>query len=148
MKFNVEKLKQISRPLTQSERDEMKYRNENREWLALSAKFALSVREILRTDHISQTELASRMGVSCAQVTKLLSGKENIGLQTIAKVEKALGKKLVTFNIDEEDSVPTSTQYVFTQVISIPTLTQTKSFSCQASTTKSVSSLFSNNILV
>jgi ribosome-binding protein aMBF1 (putative translation factor) len=96
MKFNVEKLKQISRPLTQSERDEMKYRNENREWLALSAKFALSVREILRTDHISQTELASRMGVSCAQVTKLLSGKENIGLQTIAKVEKALGKKLVT----------------------------------------------------
>ncbi|MDE6424359.1 MAG: helix-turn-helix transcriptional regulator [Muribaculaceae bacterium] len=98
MKFNVEKMKAISRPMTQSERQEIESRNENRDWLALSAKFALLLRHILRTENMTQTELAARMGVSCVQITKLLSGKENIGLQTIAKVEKALGRNLVTFS--------------------------------------------------
>ena len=102
MKFNVEKLKDIARPMTQEERQEIEFRNENRGWLTLSAKFALSVRQILRTEKITQTELASRMGVTCAQITKILSGKENLGLQTIAKVEKALGRSLITFSADSK----------------------------------------------
>lgn len=113
MKFNVDKLKQISRPMTPSEQQEIEDRKDNREWLALSVQFALSVRQILRTENISQTELASRMGVSCAQITKLLSGKENVGLQTIAKVEKALGCKLVTFAGEEAAAAPARVQYVF-----------------------------------
>ena len=79
------------------ERQEISFRNENRDWLALSAKFALTVRHILRSEKITQTELASRMGVSCVQVSKILSGKENIGLQTIAKIERALDRSIVTF---------------------------------------------------
>ena len=102
MKFYIEKMKSLSRQMTQSERQEIDYRNENREWLALSAKFALLLRQILRTEKMTQTELAERMGVSCAQLTKLLSGKENIGLQTIAKVEKALHRSLVTFRDSTE----------------------------------------------
>jgi transcriptional regulator with XRE-family HTH domain len=102
MKFNVEKLKQISRPLTQKEQEEVAYREENQAWLDLSAKFALSVRQILRLEQITPTELASRMGVSGDHIMKLLSGKENIDMKTIAQVEKALGKRLVTFgNLDD-----------------------------------------------
>lgn len=97
MKFNVDRLKEISRPMNQEERHEIESRNENREWLALSAKFALLVRRILREEGMTQKEMARRMGVSSVQVTKLLSGKENIGLQTIAKVEKALGRGLISF---------------------------------------------------
>lgn len=97
MKFNVDKFKEISRPMSQEERQEMECRNENREWLALSAKFALLVRRILREEGMTQKEMARRMGVSSVQVTKLLSGKENIGLQTIAKVENALGRSLISF---------------------------------------------------
>lgn len=97
MKFNIEKMKEISRPLNQKEREEIDNRNENRDWLALSAKFSLLIRHILRSEKMTQKELASRMGVSSVQVTKLLSGKENIGLQTIAKVEKALGRNLIVF---------------------------------------------------
>ncbi|MDE6109196.1 MAG: helix-turn-helix domain-containing protein [Muribaculaceae bacterium] len=52
---------------------------------------------MLRTEKITQTELARRMGVSSVQVSKILSGKENIGLQTIAKIEKALDRSIVTF---------------------------------------------------
>lgn len=83
--------------MTQEERDDIDNRKTNRDWLALSAKFALTVRHILRTENMNQAELTSRMGVSTVQVSKLLSGKENIGLQTIAKVENALGRSLITF---------------------------------------------------
>lgn len=97
MKFDVDKLKKIARPMTETERMEIEEREEKREWLAISAKFALLVRQILRTEKITQKELARRMKVSCSQVTKILSGKENLSLQTIAKVEKALGQSLVKF---------------------------------------------------
>ena len=97
MKFNVEKFKQISRPMNDKEREEIDYRNENREWLALSSKFALLIRHILKTEKITQSELASKMKVSPGQVSKILSGKENLGLQTISKIEKELGRSLISF---------------------------------------------------
>lgn len=97
MKFDVDKLKKIARPMTEAERREIEEREENRDWLALSAKFALLVRQILRTEKITQKELARRMKVSCSQVTKILSGKENLSFQTISKVEHALGSSLIRF---------------------------------------------------
>ena len=102
MKFNVEKLKQISRPLTDEEKKGIEFRKENREWLAISERLALKLRGILRAESISQNELAARMKVTPAQVTKILSGKENLGLKTIAKIEKAIGRRLI--EITEEDS--------------------------------------------
>ena len=120
MKFNVEKMKEISRPMTQSERQEIESRKENGDWLALSAKFALLLRHILRTESMTQTELAARMGVSCVRISKLLSGKENIGLQTIAKVEKALGRSLVTFGDDIESADTQRPQLAPAQVLAFP----------------------------
>ncbi|MEE1087447.1 MAG: helix-turn-helix transcriptional regulator [Bacteroidaceae bacterium] len=95
MKFNVEKLKQISRPMTENEMKDIAFRRENREWLAISERLALKLRRILRTEGISQNELASRMEVTLAQVTKILSGKENLGLKTISKIENAIGQNLI-----------------------------------------------------
>lgn len=120
MKFNIEKMKEISRPMTQCERQEIESRDENRDWLAMSARFALLLRQILRKEKMTQTELAARMGVSCVRITQLLSGKENIGLQTIAKVEKALGRSLVTFSDGNIPSDSSLSQPTFTQVFSFP----------------------------
>lgn len=39
---------------------------------------------------LSKSELAKRMNVSPAQVTKIIKGKENMTLKTIAKLENAL----------------------------------------------------------
>lgn len=123
MKFNAEKLKQISRPMTDVEREEIEYREENRDWLAMSADFALSLRQILRTEHITQTELASRMGVSCAQVTKILSGKENLGLQTIAKVEKAIGRRIIHFGDEMDIDIETPSELIYSDnEAPVPTL--------------------------
>ena len=49
MKFNVEKLKQMSRPMTDEEKKDIEFRKENREWLAVSERLALKLRRILRT---------------------------------------------------------------------------------------------------
>lgn len=101
MKFNVEKLKQMSRPMTEEEKKDIDFRRENREWLAISERLALKLRRILRTEGISQNELAARMEVTPAQVTKILSGKENLGLKTISKIEKAIGQNLIEVASEE-----------------------------------------------
>lgn len=101
MKFNVEKLKQLSRPMTDEEKRDIDFRKENREWLAISERLALKLRHILRIEGISQNELATRMGVTPAQVTKILSGKENLGLKTISKIERAIGQALIEVPSDE-----------------------------------------------
>lgn len=91
MKFDVDRLKRISRPMSDAERAEIEFRDENRDWLSMSEKIALRIRYILRTEKISKSEFAERMNVTPAQVTKILSGKENLGLKTVAKIERALG---------------------------------------------------------
>lgn len=149
MNFNVEKMKEISRPMTQAERQEIEARNENRDWLALSAKFALMLRHILRTEKKTQKELAARMGVSCVQVTKILSGKENIGLQTIAKVEKALGRSLVTFQDSADTSVSTTVRFISNQVISFPVrYVQAESFAVRQQSSSTFFRLSTDKILV
>lgn len=95
MKFNVEKLKQMSRPMSDEEKKDIEFRRDNREWLAISERLALKIRGILREEGISQMDLAARMKVTPAQVTKILSGKENLGLKTICKIEKAVGRGLI-----------------------------------------------------
>lgn len=104
MKFNVEKLKQMSRPMTDKEKKDIEFRKDNREWLAISERLALKLRRILRTEGIPQNELAVRMGVTPAQVTKILSGKENLGLKTISKIENAIGHNLI--EVTTEDCNP------------------------------------------
>lgn len=102
MKFNTQKLKQMARPMSDGERAELEYREINREWLALSEKLALKVRYLLRMKRISLAEFASRMGVSSAQVNKILSGKENLGFETICKMERVLGNRLVDIDTTEK----------------------------------------------
>ncbi len=105
MKFNLEKLQQLAQPLPDRERQQMENQIENRDWLLLSVRLALKIRSLMAEDGISQSELARRMGVTPAQVTKILSGQENLGLKTIAKVESALGKSLFTVDIETPHEV-------------------------------------------
>ena len=101
MKFNANKLKELSRPLSMAEKEEIEFRKNNKAWLAISERLALKIRRILREESISQYELAERMGVSPAQVTKILSGKENLGIKTISKIEQALEVNLIEIPMPE-----------------------------------------------
>ena len=78
-----------------------KFYEENKEWLDLSAKIAIKILSILRNNRKenrlpnSQKDLADMMGVSPQQVNKMVKGSENLTLETISKVEKALGIQLM-----------------------------------------------------
>ena len=81
MKFNVEKLKELARPMNEKEQNAMNFRQENADWLRLSAEIALKIRKILRQKEISQVQFASKLGVTPAQVSKYLSGEVNFELK-------------------------------------------------------------------
>jgi len=124
MKFNAEKLKSIARPMTDEERARMNYRIENADWLRMSAAIALKIRKILRSQHISQVEFASRMGVTPAQVSKLLSGKVNFEIKTISKLQAILGEHIIDISLsarpENEVEQKIKAQVVFVYVKSDP----------------------------
>ena len=92
MKFNVEKLKQMSRPMTEEERKDIDFHRETRELLAMSERLALQLRRILRTEDISQNELAIQMDVTPTLLANLLTGKLCLDQTTIRKIENLLSR--------------------------------------------------------
>lgn len=59
-------------------------------WMRYSMQIALKVRSKMKTDGITQCVLASRLGCTQQYVSLILKGKENLTLETIAKMESAL----------------------------------------------------------
>jgi transcriptional regulator with XRE-family HTH domain len=57
---------------------------------------------ILRAKKISKTKLSESLGVSPQQMSKWLSGNENMTLSTICKIEEALGYELIQVTDPEE----------------------------------------------
>lgn len=135
MKFNLEKLQKIAKPLPDKEKQQMEHQIENRDWLLLSVKLAMKVRSLMASEGICQSELARRMGVSPAQITKILSGHENLGLKTIAKIESALGQSL--FHIELDDNTHEVQMRERVEYIPFPVFIKSKPIE------KSISSAFS-----
>lgn len=75
--------------------EDAQWRIENEGWLRHSQYIALTILRTLRAKKISQKELAERIGVSPQQVSKIVKGSENLTLETISKLEAALGVPLI-----------------------------------------------------
>src|ERR1035437_3159158 len=67
----------------------------NEDWLNKSAKIAIKILRTIRAKDITQLQLAEMLNVSPQQISKIVKGQENLTLETIAKLEKALDIKLV-----------------------------------------------------
>ena len=67
------------------------------EILAVEAarRFILEVAELMERRHITRAELARRMGISRAHVTRLLSGRRNLTVKSMAAIAHALGRQPV-----------------------------------------------------
>ena len=59
-------------------------------WMKYSMQIALKVRSIMKSDGITQCALAAKLGCTQQYVSLILKGKENLTLETIAKLESAL----------------------------------------------------------
>ncbi len=95
MAFNLNRLKEVAKQPSEKEHEEVRFRDENRDWLLKSALIALEIRRYLRINGMTQSQLAEKLGISPAMVTKLLSGKENLSLKTICGIEKVIQFELL-----------------------------------------------------
>ncbi len=75
--------------------EKLRWQKENEAWLDISGSIALKVLRHLRKNSISQKDLAERMGCSPQFVHTILKGSENLTLETISKLEKALRIELI-----------------------------------------------------
>jgi len=100
---NIEKLNKISSGKS-SWLDKAKKRKENKEWIKHSQKIATKVLLSIREKGITQVQLSEMLEVSAQQINKIVKGKENLTLQTISKLEKALQIKLI---FPDENAVKT-----------------------------------------
>lgn len=95
MAFNLNRLNEVAKQPSEKECNEAKFRDENRDWLLKSALIALEIHRYLRQNGMTQSQLAKKMGISPAMVTKLLSGKENLSLKTVCGIERVIQFELL-----------------------------------------------------
>lgn len=87
--------------------DKAKWRKENEEWLDISFKIAVKVMSALKANKATgtfpknQKELAEALDCTPQYVSKLLKGQEKLGIDTITKVGKIIGVKLL--EVPEEE---------------------------------------------
>lgn len=63
---------------------------DNWPWIKYSMQIALKVRSKMKAEGITQCALAAKLGCTQQYVSLILKGKENLTLETIAKLESAL----------------------------------------------------------
>ena len=68
-----------------------KWRRDNERWLKYSRSITMKVMRAMDDQSVTQSELAERMGCSQQYVSNLLKGSSNMTLETISRLEEALG---------------------------------------------------------
>ena len=76
-------------------REEAEWRRDNWSWLRHSQRIAAKVLLQMKQMGLTQRALAERMNCTQQYVSKILKGKENMSLDTLSKLEVALGIILI-----------------------------------------------------
>jgi len=92
---NIEKLNNLAAGKFSKWLSTAKGISDNSARLRKSGKIALNIITSLKVQGKTQKDLAQIMGVSPQQISKILSARENITLDTICKIEEALGVELI-----------------------------------------------------
>lgn len=93
---NIDKLYEIAVKASDNWIEIAEKLEQDQTWLDKSAKIALSVLSALEDLKMSKQELADKMGVKAQYISRIVKGTENLTLETISKLEKALGKDLMS----------------------------------------------------
>jgi transcriptional regulator with XRE-family HTH domain len=93
------------------------YYENNKDWLDKSAMIAIKILGTLRSQSITQKDLAESIGVSPQYINKVVKGYENLSLETICKIERSLGIALISVPAYETskviaDSFSSATSYI------------------------------------
>ena len=91
----IEFLEAHQSPTPSRWREDAQWRRDNEYWLKYARYITLQVLRAMDDQSITQVELAKRMGCTQQYVSNLLKGSSNMTLETIARLENALGIDLV-----------------------------------------------------
>lgn len=91
----MRKLASIAIPASKNYNEWLDQTIDELESLSLAQEIAMAVHHHLDKNGMSQKDLAILMGVTPQNISKILSGKEDLKTSTILKLEKALGLKLI-----------------------------------------------------
>lgn len=70
-------------------------RQENKEWLRYSQRIAMMMLDKMEELNLTQRSVADRMGCSQQYISRVLKGTENLSIETISKIESALGIQIL-----------------------------------------------------
>ena len=76
-------------------REEAEWRRNNRVWLRHSQHIAVKVLRYMKSESLTQSAMAERMDCTQQYVSKILKGTENLSLETLTKLELAMGERLI-----------------------------------------------------
>ena len=112
----IEILEAHQSPTPSRWREDAQWRRDNEYWLKYARYITLQVLRAMDDQSITQVELAKRMGCTQQYVSNLLKGSSNMTLETIARLENALGIDLVKSTLTcvsgYGSSVPSRPQYL------------------------------------
>ena len=112
----IEFLEAHQSPTPSRWREDAQWRRDNEYWLKYARYITLQVLHAMDEQSVTQVELAKRMGCTQQYVSNLLKGSSNMTLETIARLENALGidlvKSALTYVSGYSSSVPSSPQYL------------------------------------
>ena len=91
-------------------REQAQWNVNNWGWIKHSAKTALRARSRMEALGLTQKDLAERMACSQQYISLILKGKENLTLETIAKLEKALDTDILLHPSDCVDGYDSLTK--------------------------------------
>ena len=112
----IEILEAHQSPTPSRWREDAQWRRDNEYWLKYARYITLQVLRAMDDQSVTQLELAKRMGCTQQYVSNLLKGSSNMTLETIARLENALGidlvKSALTYVSGYGSSVPSRPQYL------------------------------------
>lgn len=107
----VDRLQEVVSTKPSTWHEDAQFRSDNKKWIRRSQEVALTILRALRSQGLSQKELADKMGVSAQLINRWVKGKENFTFETISKLEDALNIQLISI-IDHVRHEPSEIQSV------------------------------------
>ena len=110
--FNKKKFEEVVEKTASSWATNHQKRRAEQAWKQKSAIIALNVLTLLEEKSWSQARLAKELDVSAQHVSNIVKGKVNFTLESIAKLEAALGSKLFEINLIDRDREARTIEFV------------------------------------
>lgn len=91
----LSKLKEHSGSTPSKWRENAEWRSANKSWLRYSQRIAMMMLDKMEELGLTQKSVAERMGCSQQYISRVLKGTENLSIETISKIEEALGLEIL-----------------------------------------------------